>query len=105
MTSHSGLVFAPLDDRSSALVILDARRRVYAGLSRGGDYWHLISPSQYEIRDEDGNPTRNVGDLFCTCKGGTFRGTCYRTKEAEVFEGTEREAVQWMPRATVGATS
>lgn len=79
------LVYRPIDNVEGALVVLDAARRVYAGLNRAGDAWHLIQPA----RPDDprvGDGLRRPGELVCCCAGGTFRGTCYRVAEAEAFE-------------------
>jgi hypothetical protein len=70
---------------SGELVVLDRERRLYAGTNRDGTGWHVIQPA----RPDDprvGDGLRQAGQLVCTCAGGTFRGTCYRTVEAERFE-------------------
>lgn len=95
-----GLVFASIAERSGALVILDAGRRLYAGLSRNGSYWHVVTPSQVEIHhDETDEVIRGIGQLFCTCKGGTFHGSCYRLEQAVAFEAGDADrlaAPAWM---------
>ena len=106
--AKGGLVFASIAERSGALVILDAGRRLYAGLSRDGSYWHVVSPSQVDSIDADGNVTRPAGQLACICKGFVFRGSCYRTQQAAAFEAGDADrlaAPSWMRDydASVGA--
>ncbi len=87
----SGLVYRPIGDVDD-LVVLDATRRTYAGLSTSGDYWHLIQPARPDDPRVGDGLERRAGELVCTCAGGTYRGTCWRTKEAEAFEaGIPRE--------------
>jgi hypothetical protein len=88
----TGLVYRPIGPVEDALVVLDATRRTYAGISRDGSYWHLIQPARLgDPRVTDG--IRQVGQLVCTCRGGTFHGTCYRIDEAERLEGGMRDPV------------
>ena len=88
----SGLVFRPIGPVDDALVVLDSNRRLYAGLSRDGSYWHVVQPAQVDLVNADGATARSAGQLVCGCKGGAFRGTCYRVEEAEAFEGTRDAA-------------
>jgi hypothetical protein len=74
VATSGGLVFASIAARSGALVILDAGRRLYVGLSHDKSYWHVVSPSQIDDA------------LTCTCKGWAFHRTCYRLDEAAAFE-------------------
>lgn len=81
------IVHAPIGAVGDSLTILDAERRLYAGLSREGDYWHVIEPLQVALVDGDGNVIRPVGELACRCKGATYHaGTCYRANQAIAFE-------------------
>jgi hypothetical protein len=87
----SALVHAPLPDVGDGLLVLDATRRVYAGLARDRASYHLIQPARPDdprVVDQ----LRAAGDLVCTCAGGTFRGTCYRTTQAEAFEAANAQA-------------
>lgn len=82
----TGIVFALLFDAGDNLVVLDEPRRLYAGLSRDGTYWHVVHPAQVDMVNAENAVIRAVGQLICTCKGSAFRGTCYRVLEAEAFE-------------------
>lgn len=92
------IAFAPLAAAPEALVVLDATRRLYAGLNHEGTAWHVIQPAQvWDPRVADG--LRKVGQLVCTCQGGTFHGSCYRTKQAEDLErrmADEDAAPAWL---------
>lgn len=78
----------------AGLVVIDRERRAYAGLSRDGEYYHLIGPAHpLDLRVADGR--RQAGQLVCSCQGGMVRGTCYRTLEAEAIEDAA-EAPAWM---------
>ena len=78
---HLAIPFEP-----DTLVILSAGRRTYAALSRDGSYLHVVQPVQVELVAEDGTVLQRVGQLTCSCKGGEYRGTCWRTKQAAAFE-------------------
>lgn len=94
-----GIVHAPIGEVGDALVVLDASRRLYAGLSRDGGYWHVVGPSQVDAIDADGNVVRPAGSLECRCKGFTFHGSCYRANQAEAFEAGQADraaAPAWM---------
>lgn len=82
----SGLISRSLGNVGDALVILDAKRRLYVGLSRDAGYWHVVHPAQVDLINAENAVIRSVGQLVCTCKGSAFRGTCYRVGEAEAFE-------------------
>lgn len=82
----NGIVHRPIGPVDMNLVVLDASRRTYAALSRDRSYWHLIHPLPVDLVDADGAVIRRVGSLTCTCAGGSFRGECYRTKQAAAFE-------------------
>lgn len=96
-TPVGGLVFASIAAQTGALIILDAGRRLYAGISRGDDYWHVVSPSQVDQIDLDGNVVRAAGFLACICKGFIFHGRCYRSEQAEAFEAGQADQAA-MPR-------
>lgn len=83
----TGLVFRPIGPVGDDLVVLDANRRLYAGLSRDGAYWHAVHPAPVAMVNSDGATVRDAGQLVCTCAGSAFRGTCYRVEQAEAFEG------------------
>jgi hypothetical protein len=83
----SGLVFASIAERTGALVILDAGRRLYVGISHDRTYWHVVQP------------TAPGGELTCTCAGAHFHGRCYRVLEADAFEAGSVEQLRapaWM---------
>lgn len=100
------IVYLHVEATEDALVVLDAERRTYAAVNREGTAYHLIQPA----RPDDprvGDGLRSAGELVCTCAGGTFRGFCYRVREAEAFEAgrlPESERT-WFdgPEATVPA--
>ncbi|MEW6223218.1 MAG: hypothetical protein AB1627_01175 [Chloroflexota bacterium] len=93
----SGLVFRPIGPVEGALVVLDADRRLYAGLSRQGDYWHVVSPALEDMANADGAVIRRAGQLICRCRGGLFRGTCYRVEQAEAFEAGQASRFESVP--------
>lgn len=83
----SGIVYLHAETAADALIVLDASRRTYMALGRGGSHYHLIAPlEQWHPLVGDGR--RHAGQLGCTCQAGTFRGTCYQVSRAEAFEGT-----------------
>ena len=98
----SGLVHRPIGPVGDALVVLDADRRLYAGLSRDGAYWHAVHPAPVDLADANGGVVRRAGELVCTCKGSAFRGTCYRTAQAEALEGGQADAPAWFGDAAPG---
>lgn len=81
------------------LVVLDANRRLYAGLSRDGAYWHVVSPALEDLVNADGAVIRAAGQLTCRCRGGLYRGTCYRVEQAEAFEAGAGQAAPWADAA------
>lgn len=92
------VAWSPLSVQPETLVILDATRRLYAGLNREGTGWHVIQPARLDD-PRVGDGLRQAGQLVCTCAGGTFRGTCYRTEQAERFEGQmadQEAAPSWL---------
>lgn len=95
---NGGLVFASIAQRSGALVILDASRRLYVGLSHDEAYWHIVRPLRPEdFRVQAGKAS--VGELTCECVGGQTHGTCWRLKEAIAFEAGDADrlaAPRWM---------
>lgn len=82
----TGLVFRPIGPVGNDLVVLDANRRLYIGLSHDGAAWHSVHPTPIDLVNGDGATIRTAGQLVCTCKGSAFRGTCWRVKQAEAFE-------------------
>lgn len=82
----AGLVHRPIGPIGDALVVLDASRRLYAGLSRDQTYWHAVHPLSVDLIAEDGTVVARVGALTCTCAGGQYRGRCYRVAQVEAFE-------------------
>jgi hypothetical protein len=67
----SGIAWSPIHHIDNHLVVLDAERRLYAGLARDGGYWHVVQPVRIDDRRvEDG--LRIAGQLSCTCGGGVF---------------------------------
>jgi len=83
----TGIAWRPLGEVDGALVVLDSGRRLYAGLSREGDYWHIVQPARAGDPRVTAEPAlAAVGDLVCTCRGGVFHGRCYRADEAKAWE-------------------
>jgi len=78
---HLAIAFEP-----DMLVILSASRRTYAALSRDGSYVHVVQPRAVDLVAEDGTVIERIGELTCSCLGGLYRGTCWRTKQAAAFE-------------------
>lgn len=100
-------------EAGNGLVVLDADRRTYAGLSRDGTYWHLIQPASEAtvkaLEYEDANGLRvqpvALGQLICTCAGGRFHRHCYRTEQAEAFERSRASEVDWGLAETAAVAS
>lgn len=44
----TSLVYVGIAGHGDALVVLDASRRLYAGLSRDAGYWHVVHPAQVD---------------------------------------------------------
>lgn len=80
------------------LIVFDRERRLYLGLNRAGDAYHVIQPAQlWDPRVGDGKVL--AGELVCTCEGGTFRGVCYQTQRAielEIAAADQAAAPSWM---------
>lgn len=82
------VAWAPIAVEPETLVILDATRRLYAGLSRDSSYYHVVQPTQFPLIDlESGEVLRPAGTLACTCRGFTSHGHCYQATAAIAFEG------------------
>jgi hypothetical protein len=81
---------APVDPATVTFAFEDLERRTFVVLNRAGDGYHLIAP----VRDDDprcqprlvddslddagyADPLLRPGDLGCTCRGGTYHGSCY----------------------------
>lgn len=95
----SGPVHAPIHVEGPDLHVLSARFRLYVGLSRDGGYLHVVSPA-VQLLDQDGNIVRPDGALACTCRGGTYHGSCYRLKQAEALERGEADVDVWVAPET-----
>jgi len=80
------LIVSPIEVPPDALVCVDLERRVYLGLSRDGDYLHLVHPRGFEQLGEDGEVVGLATDLVCTCRGSIFQGKCYQTERAVAIE-------------------
>lgn len=82
----------------NGLVVYDRERRLYLGLNRAGDAYHVIQPARpWDPRVGDGKVL--VGELVCDCEGGTFHGVCYQTQLAVELETAEADAAaapRWM---------
>jgi hypothetical protein len=102
----SAVVSAPIAVPPDTLVVLDAERRLYVGLSRDGSYYHLIRPlrpEDYRVREELGK----AGQLACDCVGFSSHGHCYQAALAIAHEGRARDeaaAPKWMRRAIAPET-
>lgn len=82
------IVFAPTIEEPETLIVLSAKLRLYAGLSHGGSYYHLIRPlrdEDYRVRHEGGR----IGALACNCVGFATHGHCYMATAAIAFEGEQ----------------
>lgn len=82
----NGIVHRPIGPVDMNLVVLDASRRLYVGLSRSRAYYHVIAPLPVDLVAEDGAVIRRVGSLSCSCLGGVYRGECWRSKQVAAFE-------------------
>lgn len=74
-----------IDVPAFELVVASKQHRVYLGLSRDGEYAHVIAPA-VELTDGDGNVIRPAGALACNCRGGTYHGHCYQLARAVAYE-------------------
>lgn len=90
-----GPVFSPIHVGSAQLHILSHQFRLYVGLSRGGEYLHVIAPRQTESFDADGNVVQPAGALACNCKGGVWHGDCWRLRQAIAYEAGEAIEELW----------
>jgi hypothetical protein len=95
----------PIGYEGDSLVVLDAGRRLYAGLSKDRTRWHVLQPL------EAGHPLvgdgiRSAGQLGCSCLGGVFGRRCYRLVEAETLEasGNMRELLELTAKHMTNAT-
>jgi hypothetical protein len=106
------IVHQPIDDRPLTLVVVDAHRRTYMGLSRDLSYWHAIRPARIEDPIV-GDGKRIAGELLCSCAGGSFGQRCYWTQLAEALEQGDQgfviehpapadEDIAWMHDAAPG---
>jgi hypothetical protein len=96
------LVWSPILIPPDALVVLDADRRLYAGLSHDESYYHLIQPTQFAIVDPNTDEVlRTAGALACTCRGFQSHGHCYQTQlaiELEIAKADQAAAPSWLGR-------
>jgi hypothetical protein len=90
-----GPILAPITVGSARLHILSIEYRLYIGLSRDGSYLHVIAPRQADVQDSDGIVVHAIGELACTCAGGTFHGSCYRLRQAEAYEKGDAIEEAW----------
>ena len=81
------IVHAPIAAEPETLMVVDASRRLYVGLSRDASYFHLVQPRQFDIEDGDGNVVARAGELECRCRGFLSHGHCYMATAAVAFEG------------------
>jgi len=71
---------------AETLIVVDATRRSYLGVSRDGSYLHHVRPARKD------DPTVGDGlvresDLTCDCAAGRFgHHDCYWTKAARGYE-------------------
>jgi hypothetical protein len=77
-----------IDAAAPPLIVFDASRRTYVGLSRDGSYWHVVRPTTRDDRgvraiEEPGRPTTYDPPLVCSCPA---RKPCYRVAEAIAYE-------------------
>ena len=80
-----------LCDRDASFAFEDLALSTFVVRSRSGGEYHLIQPARPDDprcqprEDADGEriePMLRPGDLACTCKGATYRGTCWAIKAA-----------------------
>lgn len=93
------IAWVPIAVEPETLVVLDAGRRLYVGLSRDQSYYHVIAPTQFDLTDGDGDVVRPAGTLECRCRGFQAHGHCYYTTAAIAFEGQQadhRAAPSWL---------
>lgn len=97
----ANLVWRPLFAKPDDLVILDTDRRLYAGLSHDGGYFHVIQPAQPDVYRRGVPP---VGSLVCNCIGAAIHGHCWRQRQAEAFEAGQplTEPIPWLHDAAPG---
>lgn len=106
------VVHVSIDVKPETLVVFDAHRRTYLGLSRKGDYFHCIRPARPDDPTvQDGKVI--AGDLTCSCPAGVFARRCYWTQLAEALEhgdigfvvaspDPEPDDIAWMHEAAPG---
>ena len=91
---------APIAVEPETLAVLDATRRLYAGLSRDGSYYHVIVPSQFDLVDHNTDEViRPAGTLECRCRGFLSHGHCYMASAAIALEGQQADqaaAPSWL---------
>ena len=83
------IVSLGIEPRGEVLYVLNASMRSYLGLSRDAEYFHAIRPARLED-PVVGDGKRLVGELLCSCAGGTFGQRCYWTKLAIELETGDR---------------
>lgn len=85
------VTWAPIKVEPETLAVLDAGRRLYVGLSRDGSYYHVITPTHFDLTDQDDVVIRPAGTLECRCRGFQAHGHCYQTAAAIAFEGQQAD--------------
>lgn len=79
------VVAVSIDVQTETLVVFDAHRRTYLGLSRDGRYYHCVRPARPDDPTvQDGKLV--AGELTCSCPAGVFARRCYWTQLAEALE-------------------
>ena len=85
------IVHAAIAVPPETLVVLDAERRLYAGLSRDESYYHVLQPALFALTDGDGNVVRPTGTLECRCRGFQSHGHCYVAAVAIALEARQAD--------------
>lgn len=82
----TAVAYSHVSIEPDTLLVVDAARRSYLGLSRDGKYLHHVRPAR---KDDPtvGDGLVREGDLTCDCAAGRFgHHECYWTKRAMELE-------------------
>lgn len=83
------IVHVAFEAMPDTLVVVDAGRRTYLGLSTDRTYWHSVRPARLDD-PVVGDGKRAVGELLCSCVAGEYGRPCYWTEIAAACERGDR---------------
>lgn len=85
MNDDTRLVYLRAPAEPNTLVVVDAGRRTYLGLSNDGSYFHALRPARLDDPIV-GDGKKAVGALLCSCVAAAYGRDCRWTTLATALE-------------------